>query len=148
MASSHSAAPLYALGVRCASTHDVGFDIVYIFALWDSFLGQFSRIWPSLKQFMQRAFFLTLAIFRSCDMAQESLHLCTWCFALNTTCLSWTLPYSLQKFATLCALNVSPFEAIRAQMDKNIEGDECLDYSMGTECRGNFTMVSLDALLA
>ena len=33
------------------------------------------------------------------------------------------------KLTTLRAVNILPFEAIRAEMDKNIEGDEYLDYS-------------------
>ena len=35
----------------------------------------------------------------------------------------------LQKFATLRAVNISSFEAIRAEIDRNIEGDKYLDYS-------------------
>ena len=34
-----------------------------------------------------------------------------------------------QKFVTLWAVNILPFEAIRGEMEKNIEGDEYLDYS-------------------
>ena len=33
------------------------------------------------------------------------------------------------KLSTLRAVNISPFEAIRAEMDKNMEGAEYLDYS-------------------
>ena len=40
------------------------------------------------------------------------------------------------------------FEAIRAETDKNVEGDENLDYSGETlERRRNFRAVLLDALL-
>ena len=44
---------------------------------------------------------------------------------------------------------MSSFEAIRAEMGKNVEGDESLDHSDETlEQRRNFRAVSLDALLA
>ena len=33
------------------------------------------------------------------------------------------------KFTTVCAVNISSFEAIRTEMDKNIEGNEYLDDS-------------------
>ena len=39
---------------------------------------------------MQWAFFLTIAIFRLCDMVQIFLQLCRWCFDLHITQLSWT----------------------------------------------------------
>ena len=38
------------------------------------------------------------------------------------------ISYSLYKFTTFRAVNVSSFEAVRAEMDKNIEGDEYLDH--------------------
>ena len=42
-------------------------------------------------------------------------------------------------------MNVLSFEAIRAEMENNIEGDEYLDYSDETlEQRRNFRAVSLD----
>ena len=54
-----------------------------------------------------------------------------------------------KKFANLRAVKILSFEAIRAEMEKNIEGDEYLDYSEGKlERRQNFRVVSLDALLA
>ena len=44
---------------------------------------------------------------------------------------------------------MSSFEAIRAEMDKNVEGDEYLDYLDKTlQQQRNFRAVSLDALLA
>ena len=49
------------------------------------------------------------------------------------------------KIRHLSSSNISSLEAIRAEMDKNIEGDEYLDYS---ERRRNFRAVSLDTLLA
>ena len=55
------------------------------------------------------------------------------------------LSYSLQTFATLRAINISSLEAIRAEMEKNIEGDEYLDYSDQTlERQRNVRAVSLD----
>ena len=47
------------------------------------------------------------------------------------------------------AVNISSFQAIIAEMYKNLEGGKCLDYSGETlERRRNFRAVSLDALLA
>ena len=54
-----------------------------------------------------------------------------------------------KKFATLHAVKILSFEAIKAEMEKNIEGDEYLYYSEGKlERRQNFRVVSLDAWLA
>ena len=59
-----------------------------------------------------------------------------------------SIPYSPPKFATLSEVNISSLEAIRAEMDKNIEGDEYLDYLGETlEQRRNLRAVSLDASL-
>ena len=53
------------------------------------------------------------------------------------------------KFAARRAVNISSIEAIRAEMNKNVEGDKYLDYSSETlERRRNFRAVLLDALLA
>ena len=54
-----------------------------------------------------------------------------------------------KKFATLRAVKILSFKAIRDEMEKNIERDEYLDYSEGKlERRQSFRVVSLDALLA
>ena len=54
-----------------------------------------------------------------------------------------------KKFATLRVANISSFEAIRDEMDKNIEDDEFLNYSGETlERQQNFRTVLLAALLA
>ena len=45
-------------------------------------------------------------------------------------CAVLYLPYSLYTFVTLHAVNISSFEVIRAEMEKNIEGDEYLDFWM------------------
>ena len=46
-------------------------------------------------------------------------------------------------------VSISSFEAIRAEMEKNIEGDGYLDYSDETLEWGRiFRAVSIDALLA
>ena len=52
------------------------------------------------------------------------------------------------KFITTCAINISPFEAIRAELEKNIESDKYLDYYDETlERRRNFRAVLLGVLL-
>ena len=50
--------------------------------------------------------------------------------------------YCLKIHHPLCS-NISSFEAIRTEMEKNIEGDEYLDYSDKTlERRRNFRVAS------
>ena len=39
------------------------------------------------------------------------------------------VPYSLQKFVTPSAAKISSFEAIKAGMEKTVEGDEYLAFS-------------------
>ena len=57
--------------------------------------------------------------------------------------------HTRSKIRLLRAVNISSFEAIRTEMDKNIERDDYLDYSDETLKRQrNFRTVSLHALFA
>ena len=85
--------------------------------------GQFLRKWHGLKQFIHNAFFLMMAMFRSSDMAQKSLDLCHWCFALQAAELSrmsitYDLTWSLITSITLWPPSCEIFSEARACIDE------------------------------
>ena len=73
--------------------------MMWLAALIASLLGgTIFRKCPDDRQVKHRVFPLIMAIFHSWDMAQNSLHLCNWCYPLHTTQLSWTsATYNLAK---------------------------------------------------